>query len=208
MAGLTIAGATKLVQSSPEFRIDRLLINVGSTDILSGASLSQMCSDMNDLMLACKMRQVVPILTTLAPLASAAHSPEMQEKLMAFNSYISDTFMRRTIVIDIWALMNSAFGQTLFQFYNSYVSDTAFFRANFVILVWASLVMLPIVAGTAQFFTEFGNFLVFICSYSEPTSGGNLPCVLWNEKGRKRVHNHIQKSLSKALGKKSIYLGS
>lgn len=116
--GLTIAGAIELVQSSVEFRTDRLLINVGSADIVAGANLVHMCQQLNELVCACKMRNLSPILTTLAPLVSnGKHSDRMDQKLMAFNSYINDEYMRRLPIIDIWSSMTSVCGQTIFNFY-------------------------------------------------------------------------------------------
>lgn len=46
--------------------------------------------------------------------------------------------------------------------------------------------------------------------YSEPVyvTGSSEPHALWNENGRKIVHNFIRKSLCSYLGKNRVYFGS
>lgn len=119
-SGLTIAGAIKLIENA-DILASRVIINVGSVDIMNDASLSYMCSQLQQLIRVCKKREAIPILTTIAPLANGNITYAMNEKLLAYNSFIFDTFVHNCVVIDIWSLMINSIGSTLLSLFNKLV---------------------------------------------------------------------------------------
>jgi hypothetical protein len=85
MNGLTI----KMAQSKLE-HIDTgsiIIVNVGSNDILNDRPLVNMMEDMVGFLSACNKKQIIPILTTLAPLPTY-HLGNRREALMNFNRFI------------------------------------------------------------------------------------------------------------------------
>lgn len=68
VSGLTIAEATMNMEKVGPNKI--VLLNVGSTDIVQGKELIDMICGMLRLMKICKMLDIVPILTTILPLAN------------------------------------------------------------------------------------------------------------------------------------------
>lgn len=119
VSGLSIQEAAKLIEFEPYFKSTRLIINIGSVDILHDHELVEMCSDFEKLIKVCEKRKLTPIITTLAPLANGGHSQEMVNKLRKFNVFITEKYFTRYDTIDIWSKMTNPRGVTNFDIYQS-----------------------------------------------------------------------------------------
>lgn len=117
VSGQTIRGATKRIEATSTFEKQSIIINVGSVDILHGHDLVDMRYDFAQLLDTCVQKNLVPIITTLAPLANANHTPEVREKLIAFNSFLWDRYFLQYQIIDIHTLMVTPRGTTLYDCY-------------------------------------------------------------------------------------------
>lgn len=117
MSGLTIERAADLIKNTQDFKASKLIINIGSVDILHGTALIDMCYHLKRLVTVCKERGIEPILTTLAPLANINHSTEMRDKLLLYNNFICDKFINKCLIIDIWSAMISPTSSTLFELF-------------------------------------------------------------------------------------------
>lgn len=117
MSGLTIERAVDLIKNMPVFKASKLIINIGSVDILHGTPLIDMCYHFKHLVAVCKKRAIEPILTTLAPLANINHSTEIRDKLLSYNNFICDNFINKCLIIDIWSAMISPTSSTLFELF-------------------------------------------------------------------------------------------
>lgn len=135
----------------------RVIINVGSVDIMNDARLSDMCSQLQQLVRLCKKREALPILTTLAPLADGSITDAMNEKLLAYNSFIFDTFVHNCVVIDIWSLMINSVGSTLLSLFNKLVPFYRVYRFSCLFAIFS------------PFFCDFFLFLL----EGETTTGKN-----------------------------------
>ncbi|XP_031636567.1 maternal effect protein oskar-like isoform X2 [Contarinia nasturtii] len=127
VSGLSIQAAAKLIECTKHLKATRLIINVGSIDILHGHDLVQMCSDFENLIAVCEKRGLNPIITTLAPLANTAHTHEMVDKLRKFNVFVMEKYFMQYEIIDIWSKMTNARGVTNFAYFQSdsyYVSGS------------------------------------------------------------------------------------
>lgn len=105
VSGLSISAAAKLIEFAIYFKSSNLIINVGTVDILHGHSLHDMCQDFDRIIKLCELRDVQPIITTLAPLANRPNSPEMHEKLLKFNEFLWHKYNTNHPIIDIWSQM-------------------------------------------------------------------------------------------------------
>lgn len=73
--------------------------------------------DFAELLEVCKRRDLKPIITTLAPLANTNHTPEVRDKVIAFNNFLLDRHYLFYQVLDIWSLMVTPRGTTLYDCY-------------------------------------------------------------------------------------------
>lgn len=117
ISGLTIEKAADLIENTQNFKASKLIINIGSVDILHGTALFDMCGQLERLVAVCQKNSIEPILATLAPLGNINHSTEMCEKLLAYNSFICDKFINKCFVIDIWSAMISPTSSTMFELF-------------------------------------------------------------------------------------------
>lgn len=83
----------------------KLIINIGSVDILHGVSLSDMCNDFINLVRLCDRRNIFIVITTLAPLGNRLHNTEDVDKLIKFNQFLIGTFSSKHPVIDLTKCM-------------------------------------------------------------------------------------------------------
>lgn len=118
VSGLSIPAAAKLIELTPSFKSTRLIINIGSVDILHGHALADMCTNFQRLIKVCESRGLEPIITTLAPLENISHSSDMLEKLRQFNAFIMDTYFADYEIIDIWSKMTNSRGNINLKLYN------------------------------------------------------------------------------------------
>lgn len=103
----------------PYFKSTRLIINVGSVDLLHEHELVEMCSDYKYLISVCEKRKLQPIITTLAPLANCGHSSETRLKLREFNLFLLEKYFTSYEIIDIWSEMTNSRGIIDFNCYRS-----------------------------------------------------------------------------------------
>lgn len=101
VSGQTIRDAVARLRNYPDADRMKLIINIGSVDILHGTSLPDMCNDFVNLVRLCERRNIYIIITTLAPLANRLHVHEEIEKLNKFNQFLLSTFSAKHHVIDI-----------------------------------------------------------------------------------------------------------
>lgn len=111
VSGQTIKAAAKRI-SQQRFVNSRMIINIGSVDILQGKSLVQIQHDFLELLAVLREREIYPIVTTLAPLALYNHEKSVKDRLERFNVFIKQ---RAPKVIDIWSCVVNQRGQTLFD---------------------------------------------------------------------------------------------
>lgn len=111
VSGQTINAARLLIEKSDTIS-DKLIINIGTVDLLHGHELIDMEYDFSRLYESLRSRNICPIITTLTPLANYGHVPEMRRKLMKFNEYLSNNYC---YTIDIWSCLVSNAGQTLYD---------------------------------------------------------------------------------------------
>lgn len=64
-----------------------IIVNIGSTDILNNRELVELMADMINFLIACEKKEVIPILTTLAPLPTFALG-NRREILLGFNKFL------------------------------------------------------------------------------------------------------------------------
>lgn len=95
----------------------KIILNVGSIDILHGHDLIDMHHDFIELVTLCDQRHVDLTITTIAPLANVSHKPDGRNKICSFNRFLVERFSATHRVIDIYACMVGARGETLFDCY-------------------------------------------------------------------------------------------
>lgn len=119
VSGQTISGAAKHIEMAQYFKASHLILNVGSADILYGRSIVDMCMDFDNLIRACEQRGCKPIITTLAPIAQCKRSPEIHDKLIAFNLYLLNEYSVSYPFIDIWQQFAMRTGHIFFDYYET-----------------------------------------------------------------------------------------
>lgn len=78
---------------------------------MHGRSLIDMCAAFQRLITICVQRDLKPIITTLAPLANSNQTPETQNNLLLFNSFLLNKYESQYPIIDIWSQMVNPYGQ-------------------------------------------------------------------------------------------------
>lgn len=101
VSGQRIKDATERISRYSDTENMRLIVNIGSVDILNGQQFSDMCNDFINLVKLCERRQIHLVITTLAPLANVLHSTDDVKKLNDFNSFLMSKFSAKHQVIDI-----------------------------------------------------------------------------------------------------------
>lgn len=113
ISGQTIADATRRVLSVPNLS-RKVIVNLGSVDILHGRDLIEIQHDFLVLIKTLEARGVTPVVTTLAPLANYGHRTGTKHILQCFNEFIMS---RGWKVIDLWSCMVNKNGHILFECY-------------------------------------------------------------------------------------------
>ncbi|CAD7093050.1 unnamed protein product [Hermetia illucens] len=114
VSGQTIASAAERVRTFRNLS-KYIIVNIGSVDILHGRDLMDMKHDFLELMKAFRLRNIFPIVTTLAPLANNYHRPCLKQNLEHFNEFLRHNWQ----ALDLWSIMVNRNGQTLYECYQS-----------------------------------------------------------------------------------------
>lgn len=119
MSGQTIKSAAKRLRYCSNIKI---ILNVGSVDLLHGRDFVDMRGDFMQLMQICKERNIQVIITTLAPLANKLDAEDLRPKYDAFNKFLIQTYSRSHKVIDIKKCMVDPRSQkVIFECYQPWV---------------------------------------------------------------------------------------
>lgn len=168
VSGQTIEAAANRLRN---FNNIKIILNIGSVDLLHGRDVIEMRRDFDRLIRICNERRIQVVITTLAPLANTFHLEVLQEKWSAFNEYLLKTYSRSHNVIDIRGCMMDAKGQRIlfdcYQAYESFINLFARLFLSFIRLI------------------HFALFVTF--RLPQYMSGSNQPHMLWNRLGRQRV---------------------
>lgn len=117
VSGQTIRSAAKNLRNYSNIKI---ILNIGSVDLLHGRDFVDMREDFRRLMQICRERNIQVIITTLAPLANALNAEGLREKYNAFNDFLFRTYSRSHKVIEIHKCMIDFESQkTLFECYQA-----------------------------------------------------------------------------------------
>lgn len=110
VSGQTIKSAAKRLRNCAKIKI---ILNVGSVDLLHGRDFIEMRNDFGQLIQICRERNIQVIITTLAPLANKLDSEDLRRKYDAFNRYLIQSYSRSHKVIDIKKCMVDARSQKI-----------------------------------------------------------------------------------------------
>lgn len=118
ISGQSIRDATDRIKRYPEQSNMKIIVNLGSVDILHGSDLSDVCQGFKELMRECQRRRIQPIITTLAPLANRLYCQEEVKKVRQFNEFLVNEFSGQFRVIDITScLADKKTGKLMFCCY-------------------------------------------------------------------------------------------
>lgn len=115
ISGMTLREASRMVMTT-HYLSKRLIVNIGSVDLMNGRDIMDMKFDFLGLMAAFEYRGIEPIITTLAPLANYCHMEDVRNNLLKFNHYLM-SHKYRWNVVDIHSTFVSNNGCTLFSCY-------------------------------------------------------------------------------------------
>lgn len=87
-----------------------IIVNIGSTDILHNRELVELMEDMIHFLIACDKKEVIPILTTLAPIPTFVLG-NRREILLGFNKFLKVNPFNFP-VIDLHSLFLKSHGKT------------------------------------------------------------------------------------------------
>lgn len=117
VSGQTIRSAAKNLRNCANIKI---ILNIGSVDLLHGRDFVDMRADFVRLMQVCAERNIRVIITTLPPLANALNEEGLRAKQKAFNDFLIRTYSRSHNVIEIHKCMIDFKSQkTLFDCYQA-----------------------------------------------------------------------------------------
>lgn len=118
VSGLRISDATHLIQEIEDDSVTRIIVNVGSVDVAEGRNLIDLIQDMRQFLNTCRILQIIPILTTLAPLPS--HQLSNKRAVHdGFNKYIRNRLSLEFPVIDLHKCLLRPDGSINFNLYQA-----------------------------------------------------------------------------------------
>lgn len=116
ISGQRISAATDRLKRFPHTDNMRIIVNLGTVDILHGRDLNDMCHDYMNLVKVCYHRNINIVITTLAPIANRLHNITDVQKWRDFNEFLVNKFGDKYQVIDIAKCMICPkTGKTLFD---------------------------------------------------------------------------------------------
>ncbi|XP_031639356.1 maternal effect protein oskar-like [Contarinia nasturtii] len=101
ISGQRIRDATERIKRYPHTDNMKIIVNLGTVDILHGRDLSDMCQDYMNLVKMCYHRNIQIVITTLAPIANRMHIEDDVNKWHDFNRFLLTKFANKHQVIDI-----------------------------------------------------------------------------------------------------------
>lgn len=107
ISGQTIAEATARISHFRDTKNMRLIINIGSFDIMNNHLMADICNDYLNLVKTCRKHNIQIVITTLAPLANLLHDESITRKMRQFNDFLISEFGSKYHVIDITNCMRS-----------------------------------------------------------------------------------------------------
>lgn len=114
VSGQTIKDVVKRLSYCTSVTTKKVIINIGSVDLLHGADIIDMKFDFKRLHSMCRAQGFETVITTLAPLANVGHMPDIRQKWNLFNKYLLKNFED---VVDITPCFQSKLGHTIFDCY-------------------------------------------------------------------------------------------
>lgn len=116
VSGQTIRSAATRLHQRENIKI---ILNIGSVDLLHGRDFVDMREHFINLMQVCKQQNIQVIITTLAPLANVLHAEDLRAKFDAFNQFLIRTYSKSHTVIDISnCMINRRTHKVMFECYN------------------------------------------------------------------------------------------
>lgn len=117
-SGQTVQAAIDyLLRRDTVVRKKKVIINLGTMDIVEGHSLINLKYDFEKLVHACEVKGLEPIITTLAPLLCGSKAAERNQVLRAFNQHLYDRFHKEYDIVDIWCRMADSKGHAIHACY-------------------------------------------------------------------------------------------
>lgn len=107
ISGQTIAEATARISRFSDTKNMRLIINIGSFDIMNNQLMADICNDYINLVKTCRKRNIQIVITTLAPLVNLLYDESVTQKIQQFNDFLISKFGSKYPVIDITDCMKS-----------------------------------------------------------------------------------------------------
>lgn len=115
VSGQTIRSAAQRLRGYADMKI---ILNIGSVDLLHGRDFLDMREDFLHLMEICDQRNIQVIITTLVPLANVLNTEGSRAKWDAFNQFLIQTYSSSHKVIHIHECMiDQRSRKTLFDCY-------------------------------------------------------------------------------------------
>lgn len=99
ISGQRIRDATERLKEHPNTRNMKIIVNLGTVDILNGRGFYNMCNDYKDLVETCDRRSIEIIITTLAPIIDI--DEDDFRKWREFNRFLIHEFSEEYEVIAI-----------------------------------------------------------------------------------------------------------
>lgn len=96
VSGMTISAATHKLRGVRNQKFERILIYLGSFDIINGKQLIELMNDFDELVGVCKRKGLKAVACTLAPLPFYENG-NRQETLIGFNKYLKTLSKLSTI---------------------------------------------------------------------------------------------------------------
>lgn len=99
VSGMTISMATNRLRAIRNHKFERVLIYLGSFDIINGRELIELMNDFDELIEVCKKKQLKAIACTLAPLPLHEYGNRL-DTLKGFNKYLKTMAKISTINVN------------------------------------------------------------------------------------------------------------
>lgn len=113
-SGLTIREAAQRLLKISNTKV---ILNVGSEDILGDRQLLDMQQEFLNLIRICDERNIQVVITTLAPLANYCHIDYMVQKWKGFNEFLKNFSSTHKVIDIVPSMVSSATGKIIFETY-------------------------------------------------------------------------------------------